>query len=129
MIFIICLEAMYQLHSAVVSKVVRSWPQGIYNLKPLIKINTLNHVSASEEQHNKSRAGSGDKLLEEGRAAISKLNTMLLSPFRRVAMWTMSTGNPLRGASKQRHEAAHYGHLCFFPSPFCGVFYPLILQT
>lgn len=64
MIFIICLEAVCPLHSPAVSKVVRSWPRGIYNLKPLIKINMLNHVSTSEEPHDKCRARSWRQALK-----------------------------------------------------------------
>ena len=38
-----------------VSKVVRSWPQGIYNSKSSIRINIPKHMSTSKELHNKSR--------------------------------------------------------------------------
>lgn len=37
-----------------VSKVIRSWPQGIYNFKPSISINMLN-LMTGKELHNKPR--------------------------------------------------------------------------
>ena len=40
-----------------VSKVVRSWTQGIYNLKSSIRINTPKHMSTRKGLHNKSRGG------------------------------------------------------------------------
>lgn len=65
-----------------VSKVVKSWPQGIYNLEPSIRINMLKHMPTSKELHNKSRGRSQRQTSRESNIYSSELKKeTLLSLF------------------------------------------------
>lgn len=48
-----------------VSKVFRSWPQSIYNLKLSIELHMLKHMSTNKEQNNISRGRNQNKLLRK----------------------------------------------------------------
>lgn len=84
MIFVICLEGYVPLAFCYSKQGSQFLASGIYNLKPLIKINMMNHVSTSEELHNKPEMEARDGLLKKAISIISELKKMLPFLFTRV---------------------------------------------